>query len=167
MNEICIMASSYYKRDPVRAAALYKKAVSGGDSDAMYSLACMYESGYGVPKNYDIAKKLFQGAAEKGNEEAMRELIHSKRYKMNPYDEKFIEKIKNDNGYSDNDLEWAVQMWFQGRRGTREWKNINYAFLEIGKRYREYLFKSGRDEINKYAVLQKLKDYVEWLNNNR
>ena len=46
-------------QDFKRAVELYKQSAAQGDPIANVNLAIMYENGYGVPKNYKEARRLF------------------------------------------------------------------------------------------------------------
>ena len=69
-----------------------RKLANSGDTDAMYQLGLMYESGDGMMQNTPIALNRFRQAADKGHEKA-KEKLHrlSLKYKLAPYTPKVIE----------------------------------------------------------------------------
>ena len=69
-----------------------RKLANSGDTDAMYQLGLMYESGDGIMQNTPIALNRFRQAADKGHEKA-KEKLHrlSLKYKLAPYTPKVIE----------------------------------------------------------------------------
>ena len=69
-----------------------RKLANSGDTDAMYQLGLMYESGDGMMQNTPIALNRFRQAADKGHEKA-KEKLHrlSLKYKLAPYTPKVFE----------------------------------------------------------------------------
>ena len=69
-----------------------RKLANSGDTDAMYQLGLMYESGDGIMQNIPIALNRFRQAADKGHEKA-KEKLHrlSLKYKLAPYTPKVFE----------------------------------------------------------------------------
>ena len=59
---------------PDKAVSYLKAAVNQGYTDAEWKLGLLYETGGGVPQDFDEAKRLFAHAAAKGNECAARAL---------------------------------------------------------------------------------------------
>ena len=59
------------KKDVDQAFTWYKQAALLGVSEAMNSLAIMYEEGVGVIQNYDEAINCYKKAVDKGNPDAM------------------------------------------------------------------------------------------------
>lgn len=53
-------------RDPIQAAAWYRKAADQGDPKAEHSLGVLYEFGTGVPRDYATATDLYRKAAQQG-----------------------------------------------------------------------------------------------------
>ena len=69
-----------------------RKLANSGDTDAMYQLGLMYESGDGMMQNTPIALNRFRQAADKGHEKA-KEKLHrlSLKYKLASYTPKVYE----------------------------------------------------------------------------
>jgi len=53
---------------------LFRRAADGGNMNAMFNLARLYETGTGVPKSRDDALKWFHAAADKGQKSAIAKL---------------------------------------------------------------------------------------------
>ena len=63
-----------------------RKLANSGDTDAMYQLGLMYESGDGMMQNTPIALNRFRQAADKGHEKAKEKLGQlSAKYRLAPY----------------------------------------------------------------------------------
>jgi serine/threonine protein kinase len=57
------------------AARWFQKAADHDSPAAIFDLATLYESGRGVPKNFEKAKDLYQRSAKLGNHEAQKRLV--------------------------------------------------------------------------------------------
>ena len=67
---LCMRAlGSYYLNDnrPSEAFAWYEKAAKSGDPEAIFAVGILYESGYGVAKNPDLAYENYQKSARMGH----------------------------------------------------------------------------------------------------
>ena len=63
-----------------------RKLANSGDTDAMYQLDLMYESGDGMIQNTPIALNRFRQAADQGHEKAKKKLGQlSAKYRLAPY----------------------------------------------------------------------------------
>ena len=69
-----------------------RNLANSGDTDAIYQLGLMYESGDNMMQNMPIALNRFRQAADKGHEKA-KEKLHrlSLKYKLAPYTPKVYE----------------------------------------------------------------------------
>ena len=73
----CMKAlGSYYLNDnlPSEAFPWYEKAARSNDSEAVFALGVLYDHGYGVPKNHDIALEHYKRSAQMGHAPAQSRL---------------------------------------------------------------------------------------------
>ena len=67
---VCCEFGRGVKKDPVRAAKLYRSAADQGDRTAQCNLGYLYETGEGVEQNLQEAVKWYTRSAEQGSPRA-------------------------------------------------------------------------------------------------
>lgn len=129
-------------QDCEQAIRWYKKAIrEGGVAVAMNNLGYMYELGHCVPRNYKIAKQLFENAASTGGFDAMNNLGYLYQYGRGV----------------DRDYEQALEWYSKAVAGgnARAMANLGYMY-EAGFRTPGEL-DSSQDMVRKSGSARKLR----------